>query len=140
MFWVFRDVFGTPRRCFEPQNKFRIRSWLTMESGIFNVISTRDFTSILGSCGDENATFRCESWPNTKCILGLKTPSRGSKNNSKYLKHHLRPPRSSLKKSWKITLFVHSPEILHYRGTDGQHKPFGSSYWSQSAILVRGSE
>ena len=32
MFWVFRNVFGTPRRCCQPQNTFWIRLWLIMEN------------------------------------------------------------------------------------------------------------
>ena len=32
MFWVFRDVLGTPKRCCQPQNTFWIRLWLTMEN------------------------------------------------------------------------------------------------------------
>ena len=49
--------------------------------------------------GGENDIFYCESYTNPKCILRAKTPSKGRKNISTYLKHHLRTSRSSLEKS-----------------------------------------
>ena len=58
---------------------------------------------------DENDIFYCESYTGPKCVLRIKTPSKDRKNISTYLKHHLRPRRSSLKKSWKITFFSHFP-------------------------------
>ena len=50
----------------------------------------------------ENVLVYCDSETHQKCILGLKTPSRGSKNISTYLQNHLRAPGSSLTKSQKI--------------------------------------
>ena len=55
--------------------------------------------------GDENISFYCESYMDPICILGFKKLSGSLENISTYLQYHLRTPRSSLKKSWKISFF-----------------------------------
>ena len=73
-----------------------------------------------GACvlWEENVFVWCRSRIGLKCILGLKIPSGGSKNISTYLKYHLGPSRSSLKKSSKITFRGHFP-FFTYQGPKG---------------------
>ena len=59
--------------------------------------------------GKENVLIFWLPKTDQKCIPGLKTSSRGLKNISTFLEHHLRAFGSDLKKSWKIIFFSHFP-------------------------------
>ena len=82
----------------------------------------------------ENVFFCCRLDSGQKCILRLKIPSRGPKNISKYLQDHLRPLRSSLKKSWKITFWGH---FSLWRAQRAKIRPFGAPYAFRGRLWIQ---
>ena len=81
--------------------------------------------------GNSHSTWGLET--SQKYVLRLKIPSRDPKNISKYLQDHLRPLRSSLKKSWKITSGGHFPFC---RAQRAKIRQFGASHAFRGRLWV----